>query len=166
MNSQENDFQALRALLRDLATRVERLERIIEPSGPSTEQMQGKQTQSSPLTLAPPPALLPEPVVSPARPSPSISTTVPIHTPAIAVPRPEANLESRIGSHWLNRIGISAVLVGVSYFLKFAFDNNSNQVQPDEFPSDYWRVSPLLSGAKLSERVVTKYFPIRSRPWA
>ena len=124
VNSQENDFQALRALLRDLATRVERLERIIEPSGPSTEQMQGKQTQSSPLTLAPPPALLPEPVVSPARPSPSISTTVPIHTPAIAVPRPEANLESRIGSHWLNRIGISAVLVGVSYFLKFAFDNN------------------------------------------
>ena len=34
------------------------------------------------------------------------------------------NLESRIGSHWLNRIGISAVLIGVSYFLKFAFDNN------------------------------------------
>lgn len=34
------------------------------------------------------------------------------------------NLESVIGSHWLNRIGISAVLIGVSYFLKFAFDNN------------------------------------------
>ena len=35
-----------------------------------------------------------------------------------------ADLESRIGSHWLNRIGITAVLIGVSYFLKFAFDNN------------------------------------------
>ena len=34
------------------------------------------------------------------------------------------DLESRIGSHWLNRIGIAAVLIGVSYFLKFAFDNN------------------------------------------
>jgi len=33
-------------------------------------------------------------------------------------------LESRIGSHWLNRIGIAALLIGVSYFLKFAFDNN------------------------------------------
>ena len=33
-------------------------------------------------------------------------------------------MESRIGSHWLNRIGIAAVLIGVSYFLKFAFDNN------------------------------------------
>ena len=37
---------------------------------------------------------------------------------------PDTDLESRIGSHWLNRIGIAAVLIGVSYFLKFAFDNN------------------------------------------
>lgn len=42
----------------------------------------------------------------------------------VAAPAPEIDLESRIGSHWLNRIGISAVLIGVSYFLKFAFDNN------------------------------------------
>jgi uncharacterized membrane protein len=32
--------------------------------------------------------------------------------------------ESKIGSQWFNRIGIVAVLVGVSYFLKYAFDNN------------------------------------------
>jgi uncharacterized membrane protein len=32
-------------------------------------------------------------------------------------------LESKIGGHWLNRIGIVAVLIGVSYFLKYAFDN-------------------------------------------
>ena len=36
----------------------------------------------------------------------------------------QPDLESRIGSHWLNRIGIAAVLIGVSYFLKYAFDNN------------------------------------------
>ena len=40
------------------------------------------------------------------------------------IPPSAPDLESRIGSHWLNRIGISAVLIGVSYFLKFAFDNN------------------------------------------
>ena len=34
------------------------------------------------------------------------------------------DLESRIGSHWLNRIGIAAVLIGISYFLKFAFEND------------------------------------------
>jgi uncharacterized membrane protein len=39
-------------------------------------------------------------------------------------PRDDIDLESRIGSHWLNRIGIAAVLIGVSYFLKYAFDNN------------------------------------------
>jgi uncharacterized membrane protein len=44
--------------------------------------------------------------------------------PVPASPEVEADLESRIGSHWLNRIGIAAVLIGVSYFLKFVFDNN------------------------------------------
>jgi uncharacterized membrane protein len=38
--------------------------------------------------------------------------------------QPDTDLESRIGSHWLNRIGIAALLIGISYFLKFAFDNN------------------------------------------
>lgn len=32
------------------------------------------------------------------------------------------DLESRIGAHWLNRIGIVTVLVGVSLFLKYAFE--------------------------------------------
>ena len=36
----------------------------------------------------------------------------------------DSDLESRIGSHWLNRIGIAALLIGISYFLKLAFDNN------------------------------------------
>jgi uncharacterized membrane protein len=36
----------------------------------------------------------------------------------------EAELESKIGGRWLNRIGILAMLIGVSYFLKYAFDNN------------------------------------------
>ncbi len=34
------------------------------------------------------------------------------------------SLESRIGSQWFNRIGILAVLIGVAWFLKFAFDNH------------------------------------------
>ncbi len=36
----------------------------------------------------------------------------------------QSSLESQIGGQWLNRIGIAAVLVGLSYFLKFAFENN------------------------------------------
>lgn len=36
---------------------------------------------------------------------------------------PNPNLETLIGSHWLNRVGIVAVLVGVSLFLRYAFES-------------------------------------------
>lgn len=36
----------------------------------------------------------------------------------------EGDLEKTIGQYWLNRIGIAAILIGVSYFLKYAFENN------------------------------------------
>jgi uncharacterized membrane protein len=39
-------------------------------------------------------------------------------------PREAASLESRIGAQLLNRIGILAVLIGVAWFLKLAFDRN------------------------------------------
>src|SRR5207248_1038497 len=45
---------------------------------------------------------------------------MPARTPAA----PPPSLESKIGAQWLNRIGIVAVLIGVSYFLKYAFENN------------------------------------------
>jgi uncharacterized membrane protein len=38
--------------------------------------------------------------------------------------RPSQMLETRIGAHWLNRVGIAAVLFGAAFFLKYAFDNN------------------------------------------
>ena len=34
------------------------------------------------------------------------------------------SLESQIGSHWFNRIGILAMLIGVAWFLKLAIDNH------------------------------------------
>jgi uncharacterized membrane protein len=40
------------------------------------------------------------------------------------IPREERSLESRVGSQWFNRIGIIAMLIGVAWFLKFAFDNH------------------------------------------
>ena len=33
-------------------------------------------------------------------------------------------MEEKIGQYWLNRVGIVAILIGVSYFLKYAFENN------------------------------------------
>src|SRR5258705_12436118 len=44
------------------------------------------------------------------------------------MPHPQAvapdHLENLIGGHWLNRIGILAVFIGISFFLKYALDNN------------------------------------------
>jgi uncharacterized membrane protein len=34
------------------------------------------------------------------------------------------DLETLIGGRWLNRIGITALILAVTYFLKYAFDNN------------------------------------------
>lgn len=58
-----------------------------------------------------------------ARPRPSVAPRQPSPAPQAAVPQRDADLEAKIGGQWLNRIGIIAVLIGVSYFLKYAFDN-------------------------------------------
>src|SRR6202008_1757379 len=124
VDSTQSDLQALRELVRDLAHRVERIERkldldsAIPAASPPPVELVRAATPSLPVqkaaerfhaTAAPPPP-------APLPPIPS--------RPATASPEQEIDLESRIGSHWLNRIGIAAVLIGVSYFLKYAFDNN------------------------------------------
>jgi uncharacterized membrane protein len=108
-----NQLQELQLLIRELTSRVYRIEQAMGiASAPS-----GAQTQPPPPAPSRPAEQRPLPE---AKPLPQIPPRV---VPTVAV-EPETNLESRIGSHWLNRIGIAAVLIGVSYFLKFAFDNN------------------------------------------
>lgn len=120
MNPEDSDLQTLRALVRDLAARVEKLELRIEV--PPSQAVSHSSVERGPVESSV--TRIPEP---PPKPAPRVSPTFPAPPPAPAKPAPpvrEIDLESRIGSHWLNRIGISAVLIGVSYFLKFAFDNN------------------------------------------
>lgn len=38
--------------------------------------------------------------------------------------KPDAGLEENIGTKWLLRIGILALVIGIGYFIKYAFDNN------------------------------------------
>ena len=118
MNPEANELEALRSLVRQLAQRVEALEQRLDKP---------RQAVPSPPSLAA--ATAP---VEPTRTISSFSSEVTSVPPPPAPPRPpkfhreapSQDLESRIGSHWLNRIGITAVLIGVSYFLKYAFDNN------------------------------------------
>ena len=109
MEGFQSDLQALRELVRDLAQRVDRLERKVNVAAPE------------------PPAVHVSPPQAPQASQPSVPPPQLFERVADLQPRPDtdqADLESRIGSHWLNRIGIAAVLIGVSYFLKYAFDNN------------------------------------------
>ena len=80
----------------------------------------------------------PLPQLTPQEPEPAVEN---LATPAMVavnaskpVPAPHArqeqkalsglDLESLIAGHWLNRIGIVALLLAGSFFLKFAFDND------------------------------------------
>ena len=117
LDPEAGDLQALRTLIADLTRRVYHLEQVLQMRGVHAPE-------------AVPAASLPvsAPHV-PEKPAPPLSAVLPqiLPRPSPAPPQPitrDRDLESRIGSQWLNRIGITAVLVGVSYFLKFAFDNN------------------------------------------
>lgn len=126
MDSSQDDLKEIRHLLRELTTRVYRIERNLgreavpaqlspaQPASITAPQSPAAPPPPAPLTPIQPPPLVPATPIYPSSPRPHRTAGAP----------PEINLESRIGSHWLNRIGISAVLIGVSYFLKYAFDNN------------------------------------------
>jgi uncharacterized membrane protein len=109
------EVQELRQLLGELTARVFRIERALN-------------LQTLPAAEARPiPPTAPDAVPAAAEPKPPapVQAKVPAKPASGFSGKPATpDLESRIGSHWLNRIGIAAVLVGVSYFLKFAFDNN------------------------------------------
>jgi len=115
VDSSESELQELRRLLGELTARVFRVEQALNLRPEIATQ--SSRVDAQPVPSAAPPAVAP--------PLPQIRSSLPPTLPRISSSRQSVpNLESRIGSHWLNRIGISAVLIGVSYFLKFAFDNN------------------------------------------
>jgi len=114
----QTDLQALREIVGELVARVERLERKLPTEAVAASPGRPPETPGLPFGDVQPPTAVP-----PSPPSVVPVGEIPVQT-AKPGGRDEADLEARIGTHWLNRIGITAVLVGVSYFLKYAFDNN------------------------------------------
>src|SRR5258705_7368303 len=77
--------------------------------------------------LQPPPAqILSKPSQLPPPPMPPSRQQLPQIQPSLrsGSTKEDVDLEKKIGQYWLNRIGIVAMLIGVSYFLKYAFENN------------------------------------------
>jgi uncharacterized membrane protein len=145
MDTPHSDLEGIRQILADLTTRVYRIERKLEmdaaaadtrpaaagraPLAPSTE------TSSVPTQADTqvPRVARDDSVTAPRAPSVaaprapyavSAQSSIPPRASPVRRVQPDPDLETRIGSHWLNRIGIAALLIGISYFLKFAFDNN------------------------------------------
>jgi len=148
MDTPHSDLEAIRQILADLTTRIYRIERRLQMESTAADT---RPAAAGPASLAPSSATSSVPMQaetqvpriarddsaarddSTAPPlAPHVVSAQPYTPPRPSAVRPstvrrvqsEPDLESRIGSHWLNRIGIAALLIGISYFLKFAFDNN------------------------------------------
>jgi uncharacterized membrane protein len=126
-----NELESLRTQIAALTARVYQLE-------------QARGLPSEPVSAPVPQPLKPEPLkpepLKPSTPSQTTPTRQHLFKPGAALPGfrtplrtsnpfsvprgQEGDLEKKIGQYWLNRIGIAAMLIGVSYFLKYAFENN------------------------------------------
>ena len=136
--------QVQAARLQELIARVYSLEQQLARlarGAPSVEAEAKSETHAHPgqaapeavPSVTPPPRLLERPVVVEPRyssPKPSAvasaSSAEAARSPlTIAHAQPStADLEGLIAGRWLNRIGILALILAVSFFLKYAFDNN------------------------------------------
>jgi uncharacterized membrane protein len=110
----------------ELRARVRRLEETLSRHGivPDAAAVQPQRQASVAQAIAQP---------QPAAPIEHKAAPPPIQTPIAppsfgAYPKAKAednrSLESQIGSHWFNRIGILAMLIAVAWFLKMAMDNH------------------------------------------
>jgi uncharacterized membrane protein len=134
-----DELAALRAQVAALTARVYALEqghpkktesaaataRVVQPEDPVSQASVALGDAPSNISAPPPPD---GPAV-PSQPSPVASVRVhaaPPLRPSLSHSSQSGgdDLEKKIGQYWLNRIGIAAMLIGLSYFLKYAFENN------------------------------------------
>jgi uncharacterized membrane protein len=112
----------LRDRVRLLGSRVGELERTAARlvARPPAERAPAPAPAPPPAGAAPPPPP-PVDVERPARP---------VEEPAAVAAEPEpagaqswGQLEMRLGGTWLNRVGVVVLVLGIGFFLKYAFDN-------------------------------------------
>jgi uncharacterized membrane protein len=120
MDPSQNDLEAIRRMLADLTARVYRIEQTLRIEPETAPVVTTTAAELSPTSAVAQGAIDPKP----APPIPPPPPYIPPRPRTAFKAEPDNDLESRIGSHWLNRIGIAALLIGISYFLKFAFENN------------------------------------------
>ncbi len=118
--------------VRELRSRVLRLEQVLQAHGIAVKEEAPAATApahapiSTSAAVATPP---PTPQAGMPQQLQGWPSQTPVTTPNFGshdrvAKEHKRSLESRIGSQWFNRVGIMAMLVGVAWFLKLAFDNH------------------------------------------
>lgn len=102
-----SEFNTLKSLAASFSDRIEQLENRLKETEKEKKEMPREET----------------------RPEVKIKEeTIPASRPQVKEEKKEEretqSLESTIGRVWFNRIGVLAIILGVSFFLKYAFDNN------------------------------------------
>jgi uncharacterized membrane protein len=130
-------LQDLIARLYAFEQRLSALEKSVVPRGtaeaPKPEPAHPAPTPAT--ASAPPPLQTPPPTSLPPRAAAAVGEVLlpPPRVNVFAAPPLHSSqkksssaldLETIIGGRWLNRIGITALIIAVTYFLKYAFDNN------------------------------------------
>lgn len=116
MVNEDNEIRALREQVAALTARVYRLEQAL--AWRATDQPAAG-IEPVEVESLPPPIPVPQSErATPIRsvPPPPAASRLPARS------RATGDLEGTIGKLWLNRVGIAAILIGVAYFLKYAFD--------------------------------------------
>ncbi|HEY6250910.1 MAG TPA: DUF2339 domain-containing protein [Candidatus Angelobacter sp.] len=122
MANPQDELEGLKAQVAALTARIYMLEQRLGISAPAPPRPVAPQQPVTATTSA----------TEPPRPAPPFTAPVsPVFGPtsifatqaATAKKKEDASLEKKIGQYWLNRIGIAAVLIGVAFFLEWAFQN-------------------------------------------
>ena len=125
-------LQNLVARLYSLEQRLLAIEKTLSSAAPAATLSPTPVPQpAAPIArqVTPPPVIPTAPAEQPKRevfgvaPPVGVFAAPPLHT-AMSQGSTPLDLETTIAARWFNRIGILALLVGVSFFLKYAFDNN------------------------------------------
>ena len=106
------------ARLDSLETRVEQLNQSLHALNAARELSSSKPKPTETLSGSP---SIPAP---PLKALSQTQTPLPSAPPRKTIPTGGLDLETLIAGRWLNRVGIVALLLAASFFLKYAFDND------------------------------------------
>jgi uncharacterized membrane protein len=115
MSTPQDELESLRSQLAALTARVYQLERSVGTTAAALPSGAGSTRETNEVSSEQDVTVQSEPAPPPLLPAQRI--------PNFAVENEAADLEDKIGKVWFNRIGILALLIGVSYFIKYAFDS-------------------------------------------